>query len=434
MSSKILQKALITALLIAVLMIPSCLLTNLVKERESIQRQATQEAGQKWANPQVFAGPYISVPYTGKDQHSGHVLLLPQQLNVHSELQTEERTRSIYKIMFYRTQLTVNGNFLLQKPTQVPLELLDLSRASLCIGLSDRKGIEEKMSVTVNGKTYDFQPGLPDSKLQLPGLSVAFPLTPASFDTAMPFNMTAHIKGSGQLHFAPLSANSSFTMKSAWPSPSFDGNSLPVSRQVSDKGFTATWKFNQANLPFPTTIVHETPEVKNILFGVSIVKPADQYAKTMRTVKYSLLVISLTFALFFILELLQNKPVHPVQYALVGLALIVFYTLLLSASEFIDFDLAYVLSAVATILLITLYVKGHFKTWKTAGIFTATLTVLYGYLFCIIRLEDTALLVGSIGLFMILAVIMLLSQRINWYKLDTPAKNISPAHPEPTLQ
>ncbi|GGH75941.1 inner membrane protein [Filimonas zeae] len=433
MSSKILQKALITTLLIAALMVPSCLLTNLVKERENIQQQATQEAGQKWATPQVFAGPYISVPYTGKDQHTGHVLLLPQQLNVHSELQTEERSRSIYKIMFYRTQLTVNGNFLLQKPTQIPLELLDLSKASLCIGLSDRKGIEEKMAITVNGKNYDFQPGLPDNKLQLPGLSVAFPLTTASFDSAFPFNMTAHFKGSGQLHFAPLSANSSFTMASAWPSPSFDGNTLPVSRSVTDKGFSATWKFNQANLPFTASIVHETPELKHILFGVSIVKPADQYAKTMRTIKYSLLVISLTFALFFILELLQKKPVHPIQYVLVGLALIVFYTLLLSASEFIDFDLAYVLSAVATILLITLYVKGHFKTWKTAGIFTATLAVLYSYLFCIIRLEDTALLVGSIGLFMILAVIMFLSQRINWYKLDAPAKDHSSAHPEPTI-
>jgi inner membrane protein len=150
-------------------------------------------------------------------------------------------------------------------------------------------------------------------------------------------------------------------------------------------------------------------------FGVSMLQPADQYGKTMRSVKYAILFIGLTFALFFIVELMQQKPVHPVQYALVGLALIIFYTLLLSISEFIAFDLAYLVAATATVTLITLYAKGHFQSWKTASVFAAVLSSLYGFIFILIRLEDTALLVGSIGLFIVLALVMYASRKVNWY-------------------
>ena len=155
-----------------------------------------------------------------------------------------------------------------------------------------------------------------------------------------------------------------------------------------------------------------------------MLEPADQYAKTLRCVKYAILFIGLTFSLFFIVELLQKKPVHPVQYILIGLALVIFYTLLLSISEFILFDYAYMLAAVATILLIALYAYSHFNNWKSAGIFGGVLTVLYSFMFILIRLEDTALLVGSIGLFIVLALVMYASRKINWY--GTPVHNTEP--------
>jgi inner membrane protein len=150
-------------------------------------------------------------------------------------------------------------------------------------------------------------------------------------------------------------------------------------------------------------------------FGVTMIQPADQYAKTERAVKYAILIIGLTFSLFFIVELMQKKPIHPVQYVLIGLALVIFYTLLLSISEFLLFDIAYLVAAIATILLITLYANTHFKSWRSAGIFAGVLTLLYGFIFVLIRLEDTALLVGSIGLFIILAIAMYASRKINWY-------------------
>ena len=146
-----------------------------------------------------------------------------------------------------------------------------------------------------------------------------------------------------------------------------------------------------------------------------MVQPADQYAKTNRSVKYAILVIGLTFSLFFIIELMQQKPIHPVQYVLIGLGLVIFYSLLLAISEFIPFDYAYLTASLSTILLIGLYAKNHFRSWKSSGIFSGVLTLLYGFIFILIRLEDTALLVGSIGLFIILAITMQASKKVNWY-------------------
>ena len=227
--------------------------------------------------------------------------------------------------------------------------------------------------------------------------------------------MQVKLKGSEQLHFMPLAANSRFNINSSWPNPSFDGNSLPNERNVNDSGFSAKWNFNQANLPFGTVVRQGDIKAINMDFGVSMVQPADQYNKTMRSVKYAILFIGLTFALFFIIEIMQRKPFHPVQYVLVGLALVIFYTLLLAISEYILFDHAYLIAATATVILISLYAKSHFASWKTAIVFFSTLSLLYGFIFVLIRLEDTALLVGSIGLFIVLALVMYASRKINWY-------------------
>ena len=227
------------------------------------------------------------------------------------------------------------------------------------------------------------------------------------------------VRGSKQLHFIPLSTNSSFEITSPWQNPSFDGSVIPVDKTTGNlhDGFDARWSFNSANLPFTNVLQGSAIKSYNELaFGVSLVQPADQYAKTMRSVKYAILIIGLTFALFFIIELLQRQPVHPVQYVLIGLALVIFYSLLVSISEFILFGYAYLIAASATVLLITLYTRSHFKNWRTAGIFFGTIAGLYVFIYVLISLEDTALLVGSIALFVVLAIVMYASRKINWYK------------------
>jgi len=422
-SNKILIKGVITGVLILLMMIPTVFISNLVSEREARQKEVAQEVSSKWALGQTLAGPYIYLPYKtfytnkeGKIEESNHHLwILPENLHVSGSVQTEIRQRSIYNVLLYRTTLKNNGNFVAQLPKDVDPNGVGWKDAKICFALSDFKGIEEKLVVNFNGADYELAPGLPDDDLGKFGLSSAINLAATDLQKNIPFAMNLKIKGSGQLHFVPLGGNSDFTLQSGWNSPSFDGNNLPTERNVTENGFTAKWTFNKANLPFSTILKEFNLDQNNIAFGVTLLEPADQYAKTIRSVKYAILFIGLTFSLFFIVELMQNRPVHPVQYILIGLGLVIFYTLLLSISEFILFDYAYIIASVATIMLISLYARSHFKNSRSAAIFGGVLSVLYGFIFVLIRLEDTALLVGSIGLFIVLALVMYASRNINWY-------------------
>jgi inner membrane protein len=430
-SNRILVKGIITGALILIMLIPTIFITNLVQEREERQKQVVSEVSNKWAKPQTVTGPYLLLPYNetaingdGKYVNSQrYVVLLPENLNLIGDIAAEQRPRSIYKVLLYKSNITGKGSFSIKLPAGIVAEKLLVEQAKLCIGITDFKGIEGPVSVTFNGANYDLTAGLPATVIDTNGLSSPISLTLDDLRKDLAFSLNLTLKGSEQLSFIPLSGNSSYTLHSVWPNPSFSGNTLPGDRAVSEKGFTASWRFNKANLPFSTFFKDFNISKESYSFGVSMLQPADQYAKTMRSVKYAILFIGLTFSLFFIVELLQKKPLHPVQYILVGLALVIFYTLLLSISEFILFDYAYLIAATATVLLITLYAKGHFLGWKVAFVFGAVLGALYAFIFVLIRLEDTALLVGSIGLFAVIALVMYASRKINWYNPSFAVNN-----------
>jgi len=351
--------------------------------------------------------------------------------------------------LLYKSDIKNTGNFFLQLPKDITPAMVNFSEAKVCFGIRDFKGIQEKITIRLNGSSYELSPGLPTKEreniyadnssisssgndvverssgkeIETIGLSSNINLSAADIGKSIAFDMPVKINGSEQLHFVPLAGNSSFSLTSIWADPKFDGSNLPASRNVSPQGFSAKWNFNKANLPFGTAIKDFDFKKEPFAFGVTMVQPADQYAKTMRSVKYAILFIGLTFALFFIIELMQKNPVHPVQYVLVGLALVIFFTLLLSISEFILFDFAYLIAAAATILLITMYAKSHFRSIKTALVFATVLSCLYSFIFVLIRLEDTALLVGSIGLFIVLAIVMYASRKIQWYGNGTANTN-----------
>lgn len=422
-SNKILVKGAITGVLILLMLIPTVFIMNLVQEREQRQKDVVAEVSNKWAKAQTITGPYIIVPYNEvytdaankKTVERSSVVLLPENLNVNGKIIAQQSHRSIYNVLLYKSNINASGNFTIKLPHDIAPENLLLNQARLCVGLNDFKGIEGKVAVNYNGTSYDLTAGLPSNEIDSNGLSALIPLTVDDFKKDIPFTLQLNIKGSQQLSFVPLAGNSQFTLQSSWPNPSFDGNTLPSDRTVSEKGFTARWNFNKANLPYTTASKGFKIEKAGSVFGVTMLQPADQYAKTMRSVKYAILFIGLTFSLFFIVELMQKKPVHPLQYVLVGLALVIFYSLLLAFSEYILFDYAYLIAAIATVTLITLYAKSHFATWKVASVFGAVLAALYGFIFVLISLEDTALLVGSIGLFTVLASVMYASRKINWY-------------------
>lgn len=422
-SNKLLIKGIVTAVLILMMLIPTFFINSIITEREQRQKEVVKEVSSKWATAQTISGPYLVVPYNDTSLNSDgkviltkrQIILLANELDVNGRIIPEERPRSIYKVLLYKSDIKLSGVFKPNWPVNINAADFDLANAKLCFGISDFKGIEEEIRVNFNKQILAFTPGLPINDLGEVGLSVAVSLTSEMLQAGVPFDMQVKLKGSEQLHFMPLAANSRFNINSSWPNPSFDGNSLPNERNVNDSGFSAKWNFNQANLPFGTVVRQGDIKAINMDFGVSMVQPADQYNKTMRSVKYAILFIGLTFALFFIIEIMQRKPFHPVQYVLVGLALVIFYTLLLAISEYILFDHAYLIAATATVILISLYAKSHFASWKTAIVFFSTLSLLYGFIFVLIRLEDTALLVGSIGLFIVLALVMYASRKINWY-------------------
>ncbi len=441
-ANKILFKGVVTGALILLMLIPTVFVSNLVSEREKRQQEVVKDVTNGWSTQQTLSGPYLYIPYQVKENDElvkKHLYLLPENLNVSGTINPEIRPRSIYKILLYRSDIKTTGNFKIQLPKDIELSSLQLSEAKICYGISDFKGIEEKVNISFNGTKYDLAPGLPTKQfetiatpvsngqeeyvrtesttkdIEAIGLSANVALTLEDLQKSLIFDMQLKIKGSERLHFIPLSANSNFDIKSTWKDPKFDGSNLPGTRDVNEQGFQAKWSFNNANLPFGTVLKDFNFNKQNLAFGVSMVQPADQYTKTNRSVKYAILFIGLTFALFFIIELMQKKPIHPVQYVLIGIALVIFFTLLLSISEFILFDYAYLIAALATVMLITLYAKSHFKSIKTASVFGSLLTCLYAFIFVLIRLEDAALLVGSIGLFIILALVMFGSRKINWY-------------------
>ncbi len=445
-SNKILIKGIVTGALILLMLIPTVFVNNLVDERQSRQQEVVKEVKQGWATEQTVYGPYLFIPYQqkGKDINNKEIFvtkplyLLPENLNLITVIAPEVRLRSIYKVLLYRSEIKTNGNFNVKLPDDFDMNCLQIKEAKICYGITDLKGIEEKVNINFNGHPYELSPGLPIKEFkpvtnvvnsnneiskslnsidqrEVVGLSSPVNLSLNDLQKQINFNINIKIKGSEQLHFIPLSGNSKFNVSSTWKNPKFDGNNLPSSRDITSKGFEAKWEFNKTNLPFGTVLNEFSFNKFNYAFGVTMLQPTDHYSKTSRSVKYAILFIGLTFALFFIIELLQNKPMHPVQYILIGISLVIFFTLLLSISEFLQFDFAYLIASVATILLIILYAKAHFKSIKTASIFGIFLTCLYAFIFVLIRLEDAALLVGSIGLFLILALTMYSSRKINWY-------------------
>ncbi len=421
-------KGIIVGILILVMLIPSAFIYNLVEERGARQEQIIREESSKWAAAQNVTGPLLIIPYyekrtltTGEIANARKMAyVLPEMLKIKGDIQPLKKNRSIYDITVYTTDINIEGSFasIASYGLNIPEENLLLEEAQLCIGISDFKGIEDQVTMQWGETPLIFNSGLPENDVLRNGLSVGMPATDLS--TSHNFKMKLRLRGSDKLSFTPIGKTTLATLNSTWADPSFDGNFLPYEKNVSDSGFTADWKVQHLNRSYPQSWKESRYNLEESAFWVTLLQPVDSYAKTLRSVKYAILFIALTFGLYFFVEILQKRAVHPIQYILVGLALSIFYTLLLSISEYTDFNKAYVISASATISLITLYTKSLFSTWKVSLLFGGLLVLLYSFIFILIQLQDTALLFGSIGLFMLLATIMYYSRKIEWYGKPQP--------------
>jgi inner membrane protein len=230
------------------------------------------------------------------------------------------------------------------------------------------------------------------------------------------FTLTLSLKGSESLYFVPVGKSTQVDLSGIWPSPSFEGKLLPADRTVDDKGFTATWKVLSFNRPFSQKWLNEDQSLVGSEFGVRLLIPADQYQKSTRTAKYHALIIILAFTALFLVEITNKIKIHPFQYILIGVALIVYYTLLLSLSEHVGYNIAYAVASIATTILVSIYASTFLKSRQFVWLFSGLMTFFYIFIFVIIQAEDFSLLIGSVGLFAVIGLLMYFSRNIKWYK------------------
>ena len=449
--SSVMLKLITIGILILLLMIPASMLESLVNERQSTRVNAVEEITSKWGSNQTIGGAVITIPYTiiqeddkgKKSTVIEYAHFLPENLNITGTLTPEKRYRGIYEVILYNAQLHIQGFF--KKPNvellKIPKERFLFSEAFISFGLTDMKGIKEAIRLKINGKDTEMNSGIESKDLFASGVS-----SPINLDTEIiNFDAQINLNGSKRIDFLPFGKTTKVTIESTWGTPSFVGSSLPDERQVTEKGFKAVWNELHLNRNYPQqgtrnfvglssngsensnqyrAVVSEPigaePKVRGELqssFGVKLLLPVDEYQKTMRSTKYNLMFIVITFIAFFFVEILNRKRLHPIQYLLVGFAICLFYVLLLAISEHLSFNWAYLISCIIILILITFYTQCIFKNGRTALIFNGILALLYGFFYSLLQLEDYSLLLGSAGLLIILVVIMYLTRNIDWYRV-----------------
>lgn len=414
------------------LLIPNAMIKELVRERQDRLAEATQEVSASWGVPQTVIGPILSVPYSewtqaedGKKLESIHTAwFLPQELAVDGRVNPELRKRGIYEIILYQSDLLISGKF--SKPDFAALHIrpedVHWEQARLSLGVSGMSGIKTSIQLNWSGTSIRMDPGTANAKVLLSGVSNEVPLDAETGEYR--FSIPLKLNGSGHLKFEPVGKESKVSLESTWPSPSFEGEFLPDKREISPKGFNASWTVLDLNRNYPQQWkgyeygFSSNSTGPNSQFGVRLMNTVDGYAKSDRSAKYAILVIGLTFLIYFFFETLRKFHIHPFQYLLVGLALSIFYLLLLSLSEHLGFNTAYFIATAATVGLITIYSNGVFRNTRLSIQLLLLLLLIYGFIFIVLQLEDYALLAGSIGIFGALAAVMFYSRNVDWYNLS----------------
>ncbi len=431
--TKVLVKALIIGGIVLILQIPTFFVQDLIKEREQRQKEAIAEVSSKWARKQNIAGPVLVLPYwqagldSTKNTTKHFAYFLPDQLQINARVRPEEKYRGIYKVMLYSSTLHLNGSF-----HSIALDKLNINPANVLwneafvhMGISDVKGLNDELKLNWGNQVLTLSPDNLGGNTLGEGLNAPLNLTGIDDLKQAGFSSDMDINGSEELLFTPVGKTTLVDMSAKWPHPSFTGDVLPADTKISNDSFQAKWKSVAQKRNFPQQWKDDafilgsgdsslTNNISTSAFGADLYVPVSGYQKIMRSVKYSFLCILLTFAAFFLIDTSNKKSVHPFQYGLIGLALVLFYTLLLSFSEYIGFNLSYVIASIATIGLIAWFVKGVLNSSRLSVILAMVLLLMYTYVFTILQLQDYALLLGSIGLFITLAVIMQFSKKIQW--------------------
>ena len=425
-------------LLIALLHLPLSMMHGVLRERQTYQSQATEEIGRVWGRHQLVTGLVLAVPYVyktpttrsrmlnGRTQEveelqwvSATAYFLPDTLDVKGTIEPEVRHRGIYDTVVYSTTLKLAGSI---RPdfaaAGIDAERIDWDKAHLLLGASDLHGVRSVRMVAADGKTsavFESAEGFLPLAVRATGVERG----------KWEFAVELALQGSERLEIAPIGKVTTATLESTWPDPSFMGASLPVMRRVGNKGFGAEWKTSHFGHGFPQSWTDRYTENAKMArkigaesFGVKFARPVDGYSMAERAQKYGVLFFVLVFTVFFLFEITAALKIHPLQYALVGAALCLFFIGFLALSEFWGVGWAYFVAAMACTLMISLYAWSFLKTgWRTRVI-GGGLALTYGYLYFVLKSQDYALVAGTAALFVALALVMFCTRRINWYALD----------------
>ena len=424
--------------LLVMLMVPLALLDGLVGERQLRGQEVAAEIARSSSGPQRVVGPLLLVEAErvrgprrvatpeGSPEAMGPVapdtvryLVSPLRLAIGNQLRIEQRGRSLFKVPLYHDALTLAGEFRHRPPATDPGERLRPRRAWLVLGLGDNRGVQS-LKATLDGRPLATEAGsrvgwLPE------GLHAAVPIS--VLDQAFRVELQVDLAGTSHLGWLPVGAETTVEARADWPHPGFDGRHLPLAWHLTEEGFQARWSVSRLSSRVPRLLAACGPDAGRCEgleeggFGVRLVDPVDRYLMTERAMKYALLFLGLVFGAVFLVEALAARPVHLVQYGLTGLALAMFYLLLLSLSEHIGFGPAYALAAAACSGLLGYYLAGVLGGGRAGLGFGLGLAALYGLLFTLLGSEDYALLVGAVVLFAALASVMALTRRVDWHRI-----------------
>lgn len=457
MQKSLLFKTLIVGALTLIIGLPLMMIQSTISERMAFHAQAVHSIAADSVREQSVIGPVLVIPYIDEFEEvqvvnaepgktimvkravNRKTLVFPNDLQVKGTIDTDQRYRGIHKVLVYSGQHAVSGNFVLPAISSLerekPDSKLTLGKSFVAVSIDDVRGIRNIPKISWGEQQIEFEQGAQLTSFKN-GLHAPVELHDLAKPATVKFAFDLGLDGIERLHFVPVAKNNQVTLTSKWPHPQFSGRFLPSpkARRIDENGFSATWNISA----LATNAQHQlarleqsgrvseshafgTASLQNLdYFSVGFIEPVNIYSQADRAIKYGLLFVALTFAAFFLFEMLKQLPIHPVQYLLVGLALALFFLLLVSLSEHISFVSAYFVASGACILLIGFYLAHALRDRKRGLGFGVALTVLYGVLFGLLRSENNALVMGSILLFGVLSAIMIATRKVDWYQIGKP--------------
>ncbi|NRR90409.1 cell envelope integrity protein CreD [Winogradskyella undariae] len=436
LKTSITARMMMVGALILVLLIPLSYVNILISERSYRQKDVVNEINQKWGNEVLIYGPIIKIPYKSYSETStfnektktylketktliNYAYIFPEKLHVDAAVKSKTMYLGNFESAVFTSDMALTGRYhpINLEGKGIKNEDIIWEKSSILFKTSNLKGIKNEMAIVINDKSYAFETSYNENSSlnNLDELETAF-LNEDLLKGDFNFNMNVTYDGSEQIQVIPVGKTTTMEMTSNWADPGFIGNYSPddETRSITKDGFKVDWKVLAINRAFSQQYLNQVPSLSQFAFGTKFVVLVDEYQKSERSAKYGFLVIGLTFLIFFLIQTMSKIHIHAFQYLMIGLALIMFYTLLVSISEHSNFLKAYLIAGVSVILLITLYSKSMLKNFKFSALIGLSLTALYAFIYVIIQLENYALLVGSVGLFLILAIVMFVSRKIDW--------------------